>query len=333
MFALSQKLRERTYLQATSLLGKIRRADHRHDIAMLTTHRHLKDMLSSISVALGNRRQTDVSRAELDLLAAHDAVAGALDVATSEKAGQSLNLLREVLNTFDLEIGRFSRSLDRVRRVQTRIDTQTGPALAHIRRNIIGASRRSSQQDGQAVDLTTDVQRHLGIAQVFLNRFLVTHDETDMSRVELALMGLRDVVRRLGRLPEDSAPNKAIQEILKLVGALDAGARNLETLAIARDTRLNKKLNSATAAIASSAEQLKNDALQKLDAGASDVLTRTATANRTLLWMSILAIVLGVLVAALLGRRIATSIRSASGIANAIAQGAPGQPHRQYFQR
>ena len=175
--------------------------------------------------------------------------------------------------------------------------------------------------DGQASFLAGQTLRHLLLARLYSNRFLVDNAQASADRATKELTSFEELAGQMRSELQNPVRQKLAQEVLEFSHAYRKAFAEVTKVIFARNEVISGTLDRIGPLVAGQMEGMKLDNKKAQDVLGPEATSSMNQAMWTAITVSGIAVLLGVLMAALLGRAISRPIVDMTSAMQNLAQG------------
>ena len=182
---------------------------------------------------------------------------------------------------------------------------------------------KSAYADGDpsASYLAGETLRHLLLARLYSNRFLVTNEQAHADRAISEMDGFAKTATQMRQELQNPTRSRLAQEVVEIADGYKAAFGNVTAVIFARNGVISGTLDRIGPEIAGLAEEIKLRNIQRQDTLGPEATARLESSELTGMIVSVTAIVLGILLAFFIGRAISRPIIAMTTAMETLAKG------------
>ena len=171
---------------------------------------------------------------------------------------------------------------------------------------------KSAYADGDpsASYLAGETLRHLLLARLYSNRFLVTNEQSHADRAILEMDGFAKTAGQMRQELQNPTRSRLAQEVVEIAEGYKAAFNSVTSVIFERNGVISGTLDRIGPEIAGLAEEVKLQNIQRQDTLGPDATARLESSELIGMVVSLTAIVLGIVLAYFIGRAISRPIVS-----------------------
>jgi len=297
-----------TYVQRVSVVGIAREIE----TTFLNVRRYARDF--ALSGVESNVEAANKAQIQLKSLFQQ----GLVEIKNTERHRQLEDAARN-FETYWTDFGQLvTQSREQHRLVSGTLDP-TGASLTQHFETLIAAAAKAG--DGNVAVLGNEGLKHLMLARLNVNKFLGENEASASSAAQKSFTDLAAVLQALDVATKGADFRKTFDEMQSGVTAYRDAYRKASDLATAVNTLVNKTMVANSQQIQTNAETIKASGIAEEKQEEHDTLSTMESTSSLIFYLSIGGLLLGALLAWLIGRGISRPVISLTAAMTALAGG------------